>query len=691
MQFERYVDLKDVTSLKEYQEKLNDMFSLGEVSTSRLKELAKELCGVDSLPKLSRAERARRRSASQQLRDKMTAWLTDNYASKERRDESILDEITDRLFTKDSILQLPHPEQDAKFAERANTLRTGTREEKTNLFFEVLHEAKEGYTREKLMNLTDEEIAADFDRLHLLQDIANNALDFLGNSNLQLSPEQRQELIDLDRELSTPLTTVFARAKLIASPYYEHVALEQLPFQDPMALSNRETELGFGLTDDKEEFLVKLMKEDLNAFNTYGIRNGWLNDIQKRELGGVQSEDVAWLGQDGSSLGEHLSQPPVDEMTEGRSIIACMPDNTEKVFVPERRNGILAMQTYSLSAYLDKTTGEALPKLADGLKEADHWYVKSSQEFKDVRSAMEKVQKELKALGPDPNEDQRNELATHMRDLMSAASAYTTYKTKQKPVEEMNNLEKERMAAVSAVQDFAKKQMTLLHVLSSNAAVREAAREAARENPAEKEIFQKVQPQEARAAWNQGQTIDQVIDQYQSMKIPSSSAGDELQKHANLTSMSLRNVAVLADNEKSAKGRLCDQPSCCEALADMVITDLCLKERVDTVFQKEGDPAGAFETTLNMKNIKRGEGTVNGVDLLRERVMAAPAFKELTETLDIKGVRDFIAGRRVQSVSQKILPQMFPPQNSAGKTAPLVNQMQNTTENTRQNNTLKVK
>lgn len=238
-----------------------------------MRELAKQLCGFDSLPKLDREEQARWRSASQQLRDKMTAWLTDQCTAKERRDTSIISEMNDRLITGDSILQLPHPEKDAEFERRANILWTGTKEQKTDLFFEVLHEAKKDYAREKLMNLTDEEIAADFDCLNLLQGIAQNALGYLNDPNLQLSPERRQELIDLDRELSVPLSTVFCRAKLIASPYYEHVALEQLPYQDPMALGDREGAMELSLTD-KELSLVKTMQNDLSAFSYMGIRNG---------------------------------------------------------------------------------------------------------------------------------------------------------------------------------------------------------------------------------------------------------------------------------------------------------------------------------------------------------------------------------------------------------------------------------
>ena len=505
------------------------------------------------------------------------------------------------------------------------------------------------------MNLTDKEIAADFDRLNLLQGIAQNALGYLNDPNLQLSPERRQELIDLDRELSVPLSTVFCRAKLIASPYYEHVALEQLPYQEPLGLGDREGAMEISLTD-KELSLVKTMQNDLSAFSYMGIRNGWLNDIQKRELGGVQSEDVVWLDQEGKSLGEHLKEPPVDEMTEGRPIIARMPNNTKRVFVPERRNGILAMQTYSLRAYLDKQTPGALKDLYKGLDKVDPWFVKSSKEFKAVQSTMEKLQKEWRAMGPNPTEYQRDRLREQMEELDTACYAYIEAKNKKG---ELNDRDKERLAAVKNVRKFANPQLFGVEILTEKAKKRENVLEGAAVRLANSE--------EAREERHQGETVDQVSDQYRDMQIPSSSAGDELEKHTNLTGMSLRSAVVLANNEKWSKGRLCDQITCYEALADMVITDLCLKERMSNGLQKEGDAAGPFETLLNKKNIEKDGRTVNGVDLLREQVMATPTFKELAETLDIKGTRDFIAGRRVQSLSRKVIGEMTKLQKSAEK------------------------
>ena len=307
MDFENFA-IENADTVEEYRESLQAVCSDRGLSSSRLKKMTRMLVGVDDLPKLDSAEQARRRNVSQRMQEKMTTWLVDNFEANNRRGRTDYEAIGDRRLTSDFLLQLPHPEQDEEFARRAQILRSGTPQEKTDLFFEVLHQQMEGVTREKLMNLSDEEIVEDFDRLRLLQSVMANGKHYLDNPQLQMSQEQRQELLDLEGELAGPLTTIFTKAKLMATPAYAQVPLEQLPYRDSYYLSDREIEIWRSMDlSDQEEAVLKDMKACLNAFNTMGVRGAWVDDISRRELGGFHVSDVTWMDEKGESLGEHLT------------------------------------------------------------------------------------------------------------------------------------------------------------------------------------------------------------------------------------------------------------------------------------------------------------------------------------------------------------------------------------------------
>ena len=297
MDFEK-IAIENADTVEEYRESLQAVCSDRGLSASRLKKMTQMLVGVDDLPKLDSAEQARRRNVSQRMQEKMTTWLVDNFEANNRRGRTDYEAIGDRRLTSDFLLQLPHPEQDEEFVRRAQILRSGTPQEKTDLFFQVLHQQMEGVTREKLMNLSDEEIVEDFDRLRLLQSVMANAKHYLDHPQLQMSQEQRQEL-------AGPLTTIFTKAKLMATPAYAQVPLEQLPYRDSYYLSDREIEIWRSMDlSDQEEAVLKDMKACLNAFNTMGVRGAWVDDISRRELGGFHVSDVTWMDEKGESLGE---------------------------------------------------------------------------------------------------------------------------------------------------------------------------------------------------------------------------------------------------------------------------------------------------------------------------------------------------------------------------------------------------
>lgn len=112
-------------------------------------------------------ERRRRRELSQKMRETLLGYAKD-YAKSDIERSKIKRIPLIRQLSSDTILQLPHEEQNGEYERRYQILVSGTLEEKKKLLFDTLHEVQKDYTPEKLMALTDEEVAADFENLYQL-------------------------------------------------------------------------------------------------------------------------------------------------------------------------------------------------------------------------------------------------------------------------------------------------------------------------------------------------------------------------------------------------------------------------------------------------------------------------------------------------------------------------------------------
>ena len=149
-----------------------------------------------------------------------------------------------------------------------------------------LHEAKQGYTPEKLKNLTDEEIAEDFEGLFRLQQYANSAVGLSNHTSLKLTDDQRKELRDFEQELGSLATMVYNRAKMIASPSYALIHPERL--QDLEGDGLKVDPMEVGDTAAENEALLR-MEKDVRSYQAYCMRSPWSNESKDRELEGFKS------------------------------------------------------------------------------------------------------------------------------------------------------------------------------------------------------------------------------------------------------------------------------------------------------------------------------------------------------------------------------------------------------------------
>ena len=188
-------DTQTATSPEEFQQSLRPHLNPGKISEKRLLECLEEIFPYGGVIETDKAERKRRAALSQKMQDIMIQYLKDNNKTTVERNKTPRVAL-DRALAYDTLLNLPHPEQNEEYEYRYKVLTQGTPGQKGWLVMQGLHEAKQGYTPEKLMNLTDEEIAADFEGLLRLQGYANSAVALSENTSLKLTDDQRKELRD---------------------------------------------------------------------------------------------------------------------------------------------------------------------------------------------------------------------------------------------------------------------------------------------------------------------------------------------------------------------------------------------------------------------------------------------------------------------------------------------------------------
>lgn len=674
-------DTQNAKSPEEFQQGLRKHLNPGKISEKRLVECLEEMFPYGGVIEKDKAERKRRAAVSRKMQDAMIRWLADHNKTNIEREKTPRVQL-ERSLAYDTLLLLPHPEQTEEYEYRYKVLTQGTPGQKGWLVMQGLHEAKQGYTPEKLMNLTDEQIAADFEGLLRLEGYANSAVALSQNTSLKLTDDQRKELRDFEKEFAALATRVYNRAKMIASPYYELVHPERLQDLDNGGMKADPEEVG--QTEDERKALGQ-MEKDVGSYQSFCMRIPWHDEIRDRGLEGFQSEEVTWLDQDGVEIQKRLTAPPVKQLINGKPLTAILPNGKVKVFAPAYLGeSNIALNTSPLSVYLekqdpgmpkrvstnlDKKIPGALDSLSRGLKKVDHWYIRGSQEFKNVQADLEKMQEKWRALGPNPTQYQRDRLREQMQELDAHCAEYISNKKRK---EKLNDRDKERLAAIKAVSQFARTQIVSLRLLENCAEIKEKAR-SAKENPAERAAFQEAQSQARREARKEGKLPEEEVkkfeertkanaeaglerlaetqllnlpktmvgqyEKYRNMTLPKSDAGNGASELSQRITKQIGNLShkQVSEQEVKSSGPM--------LMRDILTLDAVLNERAENKFKREGDPAGVYE------------GLTNDPDCLKwlqNAIVKTPAFKKMTDKLTPDSLNDFIMKRNVKETLDEV-------------------------------------
>lgn len=492
MKFEQaQVNTEKIETQKEFDRELKTYMNPGSISRAELEGAMHEIFPLEDVMVHGSDERKHRYEVSERLRANMRRWLSDNRQVYHARTHEVQ---LPRALAYDTLLNLPHPEQNEEYGRRYEILTNGTPEQKKELLFAALHEAKQGYTREKLLTLTDEEIADDFEGLNRLHCFTDAARSISEMKELELTEDQKKELLDFETEFSAS-AFIYVRAKLIANPQYSIVKGEQLP-------AFNIAELAPEYMFDRVETIEALRNVLTESFNVQNMTQTVLESTVAQMVAETPSEQITWYRPNGEKR-EGMSGLPVGDLYADGKLTAVLPNNTVKEITVNRLPGggiATAIEEYTLAEYaekqlpkeIDEQVRQKLEHISAGLERVDPWYIHSSEQFKGVQAQVEKMRKEFRAMGENPTKYQRDRLRTQMDELSAACDAYISFKEQKDELEGLNERDSERLNVVRAIREFTQQQISSVDTLNGYT--------EQMENAQEKEVFRQAYAAEERAA-----------------------------------------------------------------------------------------------------------------------------------------------------------------------------------------------
>ena len=654
MSFEKFYLAHNI-SAEEMREKIKEEFRPSKENLDTVTRFMRRMYPTSVPTQEQKDQQDRRREVQQRMVEKMTATLIGRVEAEQARPgvEGLPREL-------EVFLRIPKDQQD-EYNRRLTILSGKDEEAKAKECYSLIKKAAEGLTGDSLRSMTDEQVIENLEQITYLNSLIGETDNLLGihrSNSYAFTPEQRQELLRLREELQAPLWMTFCRAEMIADPYYVQFPPENLYDLETDNVSNIAYIRGLHSLEQymkKRESYVSSLKVDLG-------------DRLKREgLSGVPMEQITWLLPNGMESSKR-ERPPADKMNNG-PVVAVFPDKSVKAFAFEMKDGATRWVSGGpelITEYVNNSM-QTLPELSKQLKQVDHWYVRSSQEFKDVRTAMEKVEKELQTLGKNPTDYQRKRLAEQMKQLMDVSQTYLNYKN-QEDENELSGTAWERMDAVAAIRNFAQNKVEQLGLLDKmTELIRYDQREAEALGDLKKgkgswrggahQASMAADPEQAakaRAELEQAKTPEDSLKAYKDIKIPRSNASFDVE---GLHQDTVGRIALMINQTSDAPLTGASAQDARTTMAQMILVDMVLKERLgDGIDLLTGQvKAGLLESFLG-----RDIAGKSGATMMLQNIQNSQVFLEMTENLSGQSFRDFCTGNKARNVSGKILAELSP-------------------------------
>ena len=455
----------NIRSMEQLHETLRESWAPPSQSMDELAErLNRVMPGGYPVTDQDQAERQERRELTGRLQEKMTRVAESAFETQTEEHRMVSSGIPRHLQA--IVLDIVADDKE-EYSRRCAILQGNDPQAKTELTMAAVHALANMFqeVRETPLNhMTDEQIVDHFETIHTINQTVNQLFAICGDQSLALTPEQREELRQLETEFGGPVAGAYNRAKAISNPCYELFPAQQ--FQN---LASKEIYDMAETFEDQPQFQEYLTNNVAEVKNF--VSSGLLSDIVRSGLDGHAPENVLWMDETGEEIQPNPSSHLIDLDTTfiaGKPLIVCFPDGQYKIFsssLDSGNHGVIEGDVRPVAERFKQQAAvvvkEPAKNLLNELKEADSWYINSSREFKEMRSAMEAMEKASRSLGDPLTAQQLMRMRELSRQLEQTSQAYLDYKG----LEGKNDTERKRIKAAQNIQKFAKQQSARLKMV----------------------------------------------------------------------------------------------------------------------------------------------------------------------------------------------------------------------------------
>lgn len=287
--------------------------------------------------------------------------------------------------------------------------------------------------------VTDEELVDNFEQMHFVSILAANAQLFKplietkdDAERFEVTPDIKEKLVYMERH-SGEVTIAMERVRMIASANYENLNLDYLLTADERTMSRLEDYLGVNWNSEEDTAALNRTLGEYDLITWSSFANGSLQPTRKvRLMERIERDfpeeknltDVKFVGKKGNTVTTRFTlgndNDDVDvHLYQGHVLVTTPTGNATCYFV--RADGMISRA--KADDMMNGTAAE-LEEVLKELREANKGLFIGSREYSNTLSGLEKMAREIKALGNPPDPGVMSQMKARMEKALANCQTY---------------------------------------------------------------------------------------------------------------------------------------------------------------------------------------------------------------------------------------------------------------------------
>ena len=287
--------------------------------------------------------------------------------------------------------------------------------------------------------VTDEELVDNFEQMHFVSNLAANAQLFIplietkdDAERFEVTPDIKEKLVYMERH-SGEVGFAMERVRMIASANYENLNLDYLMTADGRTMNRLEDYLGMNWCNEEDTAALNRTLGEYDLITWSSFANGSLQPTRKvRLMERIERDfpeeknltDVKFVGKNGNTVTTRFTlgneNKDVDNyFYQGHVLVTTPTGNATCYFV--RADGMISRA--KADDMMNDTAAE-LEEVLKELREANKGLFIGSREYSNTLSGLEKMAREIKALGNPPDPGVMSQMKARMEKALANCQTY---------------------------------------------------------------------------------------------------------------------------------------------------------------------------------------------------------------------------------------------------------------------------